>query len=195
MGRPQGLLSDFHFHNLYMPTCVVILLQPAGWFSGHRTLTGIWIYVLQVQSSSLLSEMSLLTEMTSVVLGPSPEAHFPKAHHPFQNPFLGDVRLRGRSGGPERRSRFPRSPPGGRSAVAPSAAVAGLRRAEPGRACAFLAAFSYRGRPPLPWRSATHTVTKKDKTSFNQSLAERKLFIYNRTTGESSGAQRQELGV
>ena len=41
----------------------------------------------------------------------------------------------------------------------------------------------------------THTMTKTDKESFNQSLAERKLFIYNRTTGEFLGRTAKSWGL
>ncbi|KAB0358806.1 hypothetical protein FD754_002962 [Muntiacus muntjak] len=37
-------------------------------------------------------------------------------------------------------------------------------------------------------------MTKTDKKSFNQSLAEWKLFIYNRTTGELLGRTAKSWG-
>ncbi|KAJ8775619.1 hypothetical protein J1605_001339 [Eschrichtius robustus] len=49
-------------------------------------------------------------------------------------------------------------------------------------------------RPPLPLDVRTHTMTKKEKKSFNQSLAEWKLFIYNPTTGEFLGRTAKSWG-
>ena len=59
----------------------------------------------------------------------------------------------------------------------------------PGRASALLAASTPAAAAPLA--VGTHTMTKTDKKSFNQSLAEWKLFIYNRRV---PGVHRQELG-
>lgn len=63
---------------------------------------------------------------------------------------------------------------------------------EPGRASALLAASTAAAAAPLA--VCTHTMTKKEKKSFNQSLAEWKLFIYNPTTGEFLGRTAKSWG-
>lgn len=63
---------------------------------------------------------------------------------------------------------------------------------EPGRASALLAASIPAAAAPLA--VCTHTMTKKEKKSFNQSLAEWKLFIYNPTTGEFLGRTAKSWG-
>ena len=62
----------------------------------------------------------------------------------------------------------------------------------PGRASGLLAASTPAAAAPLA--VGTHTMTKTDKKSFNQSLAEWKLFIYNRTTGEFLGRTAKSWG-
>ena len=46
-----------------------------------------------------------------------------------------------------------------------------------------------------PLAIGAHTMTKKDKKSFNQSLAKWKLFIYNTTKGEFLGCTTKSWGL
>uniref|UniRef100_A0A8C0M4V4 ATPase Na+/K+ transporting subunit beta 3 n=1 Tax=Canis lupus familiaris TaxID=9615 RepID=A0A8C0M4V4_CANLF len=100
----------------------------------------------------------------------------------------------------------PERPPGSRGAVGSSAhrseevsSAVRLPPPEPGRASALLAAAAAAASASAPAAAAplavrAHTMTKKEKKSFNQSLAEWKLFIYNPTTGEFLGRTAKSWG-
>uniref|UniRef100_A0ABI7XL77 Sodium/potassium-transporting ATPase subunit beta-3 n=1 Tax=Felis catus TaxID=9685 RepID=A0ABI7XL77_FELCA len=93
-----------------------------------------------------------------------------------------------------RRSRFECVPQRGGVLCRP--AFRRRRRAVPleaGRASALLAASTRAAAAPLA--VGTRTMTKKEKKSFNQSLAEWKLFIYNPTTGEFLGRTAKSWGL
>uniref|UniRef100_A0A8I3PX58 Sodium/potassium-transporting ATPase subunit beta-3 n=1 Tax=Canis lupus familiaris TaxID=9615 RepID=A0A8I3PX58_CANLF len=101
----------------------------------------------------------------------------------------------------------PERPPGSRGAVGSSAhrseevsSAVRLPPPEPGRASALLAAAAAAASASAPAAAAplavrAHTMTKKEKKSFNQSLAEWKLFIYNPTTGEFLGRTAKSWGL
>ncbi|CAI9156517.1 unnamed protein product [Rangifer tarandus platyrhynchus] len=50
-------------------------------------------------------------------------------------------------------------------------------------------------RPAAPLAVGTHTMKKRDTKSFNRSLPEWKLFIYNQTTRELLGRKAKSWGL